>query len=268
MLGSLIVLAIWVSLISGDNSPGSGLAHVSADSDSRMEAASGDNRETEDSSGKASCFLVVNCDMASGQICFDVIPEPESPYQIVYDVEVHDDTTVYVNLFLPYTWPKRDFRTPHFIPFRDVFQIYLIDGIDTARYRVICPRDSALIEVEPVIEKNFVRPVRVSHLPDDVVVIQVEGHDDPSVAQVKRLFVQVALDTVLATGYYHGIPRQIRAVKRGAERFNETATGRLVAMKLVRPFHTDMLSDIKIELEQYQLKWYQALPDEGDSQTR
>ncbi len=221
-------------------------------------------RETPDSpqpaevSGQASCFLVVNCDMTSGRTCFDIIPAPESPYQIVYDVQIRDDTIFYVNLFLPYTWPKRDFRAPHFMPYSDVFRIHLIDGTDTAQYRVICPRDSSLIKVEPISERNFVRPLRVNYLPKDLLVIQIEGHDLDLAGRVRERFVDVARDTILATGFYHGIPCQIRAVKRGAQWFNETADGRILALKLVSTYQTETLSNIKTDMIPYRLKWYQV----------
>jgi hypothetical protein len=206
------------------------------------------------------CFLYVNFDMARESLCIDVVTDSSCPYQVVYDVRVADDTTVWLTLYLPYTWPARDYRPPVCNLPSPPFHVYLISGHDSAHYHVSYHRDSAKIRLRPVAEREFIRPLPLRTFPDNLVMIQLAGNDDRLSREIVDALSQLASDTLLESGYYRGVLRAIRIVRLGVNRFNETAHGRLLVMGLRQSLTERTYGDICAILNDYRLPWFHAGP--------
>ena len=204
------------------------------------------------------CRLVVNRDMNTGNPCIEVTTDSDRPYPVVREVVKRDDTTINITVYLPYALPTQN-REPFDIGSSPAsFHIYISYSGDTAHYYARTTVDLYSIVLQPLAERDFVKPMPVKYFPEDVVVVQLVGNDDRLRRELKSQLAGLVEETTLRPGYYHGIPAQIREIELGGGRFNETITGRLLVMKSSRPLNPETLGRIGSIVDERDLSWYFA----------
>ena len=219
------------------------------------------DRTDTDDAGMQSCLLVVNRDMTTSNPYIEVITDSDRPFPVVHDIEMHDDTTINITLYLPYTLPTRNHQPFDIGRSPESFHIYVAYEDDTAHYYARSTVEFSSIVLQPITEKNFIRPLPVKSFPDDVVVIQLIGKDDRLRRELSSRLRGIAKETFLQPGYYYGVPWQIRKVRMGIGSFNETAPGQLLVMKSGRPLDSEALSEIGAVMDERELSWYCAPAD-------
>lgn len=209
------------------------------------------------------CLLVANYDMCTGKPCLNIVTASQAPHPVVCDVDVRDDTTVYITLHLPYSWPDRGHRMPDScFPARS-FHLHLLTEVDSAHYFIQFDPDAGRVRPVAIRSAEFLGVIEPKTYPPGVVMIQLTGSDHQLATQLLNELESSGEEGVLEPGYYCGVPRRIRVARLGAKRFNETVDGRLLAVELRDPLNDETFATLKNLVETHNLTWFHP-PLEAD----
>jgi len=212
-------------------------------------------RETSDAKA-CQCLLVVNYDMRTGRPCLNIVNSSQSPHPVVCDADVRDDTTVYITLYLPYTWPDRGHTLPDTcFPVRS-FHLYLFTEVDSVHYFIEFDANTGHMQPVAIKPAGFLGIAQVKAYPANIVMIQVAGSDHQLATEISEKLKSSGQERVLDPGYYCGVPRRIRVAMLGAKQFNETVDGRLLAIELREPLNEETYAAIKSLVDAHNLAWF------------
>lgn len=209
------------------------------------------------------CLLVANYNMITGKPSLNIINDSESPLPVVCETDFKDDTTVYVTLRLPYTWPSRGHSLPESSFPSHSFHLYVIALADSGHYFVEFQPEEGRMRLVPIRPGRLLKVEGIRSFPANTVMIQMTGNDVSSITELLSSLQPLGRLRILEPGYYSGVPRRIQAAKAGADVVNETVDGRLLAIELNEPLDREKEEALETLTGTYGLTLYRPPVEKG-----